>query len=294
MKIAILGKFQRLHDEEYLARTFESLGHEVLRIPESMDLDYVYQRCMEFRPQIVFFCKLNNHGNVVQFFSRIRELNIRPICWIFDLYFSYAREYRLNSPQFKADFVFSTDGGHDAEFKEKGINHHLLRQGIYKPECYVEPLDNPHGVVFVGSHNPLYPRRREFTNFVSQNYEDFRWLGRDNTEEVRGTKLNELYATAKIVVGDSVYSPFYWSNRVVETLGRGGFLIHQDVEGLREQFPHLVTYIRGDFDDLKAKIDYFMTHEDERREIIRKNHEYVLEHYTADKKCKELIDTIYE
>ena len=117
---------------------------------------------------------------------------------------------------------------------------------------------------------------------------NFKWFGRKNTDELRGENLNEIYAKTKIVVGDSVYSPYYWSNRVVETLGRGGFLIHRDVPGIKEEYPDLVTY-DGTMEDLLKKIDYYLSHEEERQEIIRKNFEHVRDHYTMDKKCEELI-----
>ncbi len=120
---------------------------------------------------------------------------------------------------------------------------------------------------------------------------NFKWFGRYSTNEIRGLPLNELYSQTKIVVGDSVYSPHYWSNRVVETLGRGGFLIHREVEGLKEVYPDLVTY-DGTYDDLMKKIDYYLAHEDERREIIKKNFERVRDYYTMDKQCQKLLNYI--
>jgi spore maturation protein CgeB len=78
----------------------------------------------------------------------------------------------------------------------------------------------------------------------------------------------------------------------VETLGRGGFLIHQEVDGLKEEYPHLVTYKRGDLNDLKEKIDYYIEHEDERKALVVKNYEWVRDNYTMDKKCAELLSKL--
>jgi spore maturation protein CgeB len=93
-------------------------------------------------------------------------------------------------------------------------------------------------------------------------------------------------------VGDSVYSPYYWSNRVVETLGRGGFLIHQDVPGLKEEFPFLVTYTKGDIVELKDLVEYYLVHEEERQDILKKNFEWVRERYTMKHKCQEILNII--
>lgn len=290
MRIAVIGKFKKVHDEEYIARSFEMLGHEILRVSGEMNLEDALGQIIEFRPRLVIYFKLNNPGNITDFLSGLKAFNIKSICWVFDLYFDYPREFRLKGPQFKADCVFSTDSGHDNKFKELGINHNCVRQGIYRDECYLLPPDSPRGVVFVGSANPHYPERTCLMERLAEDFE-FTWYGKKDTDAVRGDKLNELFSKSKIVVGDSVYSPNYWSNRIVETLGRGGFLIHRDVPGLKEEYPYLVTY-NGTYQDLKSKIQYYLTHEDERREIVRKNFDWVKDRYTMDKKCAELLTKI--
>lgn len=290
MKIAFIGKFAKLHDEEYIARSFESIGCQVFRISEAMPIDTIFNDIMDVRPDYVLYTKFSSKGDIQQFLNQLRAFNIKSICWVFDLYFNYTREFRLRFPPFKADFVFSTDGGNQERFKELGINHKCVRQGIYKPECFMEDNERK-GIVFVGTENPIFPERTEVMKKISKLY-PFRWIGRRDPNECRGIELNELYSTSEIVIGDSFYSPFYWSNRIVETLGRGGFLIHQEVEGLKDEYPYLVTYKRGDFNDLMNKIDYYLEHIKEREELRRKNFEWVRDNYTCDKKCKQLLDYV--
>lgn len=293
MKIAIIGRFQKMYDEEYIARSFEALGHTILRLPDNYGLRPIVARIKEFKPNLVMFTKLEVPEDGLLFIKTMREMGIKTVCWLFDLYWGYPREHRIRSQAcFRADRVFTTDGGHQDKWEGIGINHQVVRQGIYKEECFLEKLDNPHGVVFVGSENPIYPKRFKTIDFIKKSYPDFRWYGRKLTDEMRGTNLNKLYATAKIVVGDSVYSPYYWSNRVVETLGRGGFLIHQDVPGLKEQYPNLVTYEKDNLVELRKKIDYYLSHETERLEIIQKNFEHVEKKYTMEKKCSELLNKL--
>ena len=295
MKIGLIGKFQRLHDEEYIARSFEMLGHKVVRIQsdESFMLDSIFNQIMDERPDIVIYGKLNLQGDTKKFIKQLKFYDIKAVCWIFDLYIGYPREFRLNAPQFKdADILVSTDGGHNKEFLEKGINHKCVRQGIYKPECFVVDKPKIRDVAFVGSPNALYDYRQNMLDFVKANYSSFKWFGQKDTNEIRGTRLNDLYGETKVIVGDSVYSPYYWSNRVVETLGRGGFLIHPNVEGIKQEYPHLVTYEYKNFDDLKTKIDYYLAHDDEREELRKKNFEWVRDNYTMDKKCAQLISLL--
>lgn len=269
MKISYIGRFERMHDEEYIARSFEMLGHEVFRNEIVPDYD------------ILLFAKWDNPD-----IPNLRN----TVCWVFDLYWDYVREFRVKTaPFFQAKNVFTTDGGHAERWLKAGIKHKVVRQGIYKPECEILP-GNPEGIVFVGQDNPANQDRSEELKFIIDNYANrFRWYGRYNTHDLRGTRLNKEYGNAQIVIGSSVYSPHYWSNRVVETLGRGGFLIHQEVAGIRKEYPFLVTYERGNFDDLKEKIEYYTRNEAERQHIVELNHRWVRDHYTMDKKCDILL-----
>ncbi len=293
MIIAFVGKFGKIHDEEYIARSFESLGHEVIRLEQTLDESLIHRSIVHNKPDILIFTKWNWGAAGADAIKRGREWGLKTVCWVFDLYWGYEREFRIpTSKFFGADYVFTTDGGHASSWSDVGVNHQCVRQGIYKDECILLHGNNPEGIVFVGSENPFNSHRNSILAKIKNDYTNFRWIGRNDTDTMRGMKLNELFSETKIVVGDSVYSKDYWSNRVVETLGRGGFLIHQEVEGLSEEYPHLVTYKKGDYSDLKAKIDYYLEHEDERLLIVQKNFEWVRDNYTMDKKCASLISKL--
>lgn len=287
-----VGKFSNLHDEEYIARSFEDIGYDVIRVEQSMEQNLIHRHILLKKPDILLFTKWQYRGIIEDAIQRGRSWGLVTVCWLFDLYWNYDREFFIKTAHyFKADYVVTTDGGNDEKWKAAGINHRLVRQGIYSRECYLDKVSEPSGIVFVGSENPCYPQRTQLLLGLRDSYANFKWLGRVNTNTIRGVALNRLYSRTKIVVGDSVYSPYYWSNRIVETLGRGGFLIHRDVPGLKEEYPHLVTY-DGTFEDLERLIDYYMAHEDERLEIVQKNYEWVKSKYTMDKKCAELMSLI--
>jgi spore maturation protein CgeB len=103
-----------------------------------------------------------------------------------------------------------------------------------------------------------------------------------------------LYNSAKIVIGDSVYSPQYWSNRIYETLGRGGFLIHPNVPGIEKEYEpwkEFIPYDYNDFTSLKEKIDYFLTKPKEREKIqmagFIKTRDYILE-----ERCRSFLKLV--
>jgi hypothetical protein len=293
VKIFFIGKFVKMYDEEYIARSFEFLGHEVLRCEQSTQPNDIGNAIDKFKPDIVLYTKWERPPVLDKLFEIHQRRGMTTVCWLFDLYWGYPREYQIQTKKFfKSDFVFTTDGGHDLEWKMANVNHRTVRQGIYKNECYMLPVDNyVNNVVFVGSENPMYQERTNTILLLQELFTKFKWVGRHDTDETRSTSLNELYAETKIVVGDSYPSPRYWSNRVVETLGRGGFLIHRDVEGIKKEYPHLVTY-NGTIGDLKNKIKYYLEHDKEREEIRQMNFQWVKDRYTMDKKCEELINHV--
>lgn len=288
MRITYIGKFEKLWDEEHIARSFEALGHTVSRVPEALGPQEMLREIDTFKPDLVIFAKFRHH-TASYVIESCKRRGIRTACWVFDLYFGYTRENQLREPAFTADYVFTTDGGSHPWSRYGITRHRCVRQGIYEPECYVAPSQpKEHDVLFVGTHNASNPERLRALAHLASKFKLDR-VGDDNPDAVRGTALNDLYAKTRVVVGDSVYSPGYWSNRVVETLGRGGFLIHVDVPGLREEYPDLVTYPRGDHDELERLVRFYLANDGAREAIIQKNFELVRSRYTCAKKCAELL-----
>lgn len=289
MRIAYIGNFKKMWDEEYVAQAFERLGHDVGRITEA-DPEVIRQ-LKEYNPDVILWAKLNTHY-ALDIIRWAKDNKVITVCWVWDLYWGYRSIGYMNLPMWKADYVFTSDNGHEQEWKDSGIKHKCIRQGIRKEECYLEPFEDiENKVIFVGSYNALNHDRNNIISQVSKDF-DFKWFGKTDTDEVRGPKLNRLYAKSGIIIGDSVWSPYYWSNRVVETLGRGGFLIHVDVPGIKEEYPYLVTYERDNYLDLKNKIGHYLQNPKQRKEIINKNYEWVRDHYTMDHKVQDLCQSL--
>lgn len=293
MKIAYVGKFQKLWDEEYIAQSLEELGHEVVRIEDSLGNPLIEVLAAE--ADFVLCAKLHIRG-ADNFVSTLKQYGIPLVSWTFDLWWDYEpRKQKISSEAFfKADLVLTTDGGHDEEFKRAGINHKLLRQGIYWKEAgyskhkgRAEDID----VLFVGSHNPSHPNRKAMIDRLMGKYgRRFLWVGHTNSDAARSTALNDLFCRAKVVMGDSVYSPLYWSNRIYETTGRGGFIIHPYTEGINEEFPLVPTFPHGDFDTMVEKIDFYLKNDSMRGDITYENLQLCKREYNSIKRCEALIN----
>lgn len=301
-KIFYIGSFQKLWDEEGIARALEDLGCEVTRFESSnFRFNEFRDKCLSNRPDLIMWAKLNIDFGIRNYLTTwIENSGIKTACYMPDLYWGLSRQWKAQrrDTHFKAQYILSPDGGHDEQWKEAKINHLLLRQGIPKDFAYIADYDPKFDfdIVFVGQLNPEYPYRTKLIEWLRKEYAGkFKWFGKADSDEIRGHELNKLYASSKIIIGESVYSPHYWSNRIYETIGRGGFIIHPAVPGLDQEYKpyeHYIPYYHNDFEALKEIINHFLSRPDERRKIATAGFEYTKQNYTLHHRCKTLLNYI--
>jgi len=267
LTIVYLGNFRHPWcTEVHIARELEGLGCHVMRWQEPSDptagtrfsLRRLREHVRSERPDLVLFTRTwGLPGEVTRMWREFEELGAVTASYHLDLYVGLQREAGIeDDPFWTTGFVFTPDGDpRSAEFfASKGINHHWLSPAVVSDECFIGDFDSrfDYDVVFVGSegYHPEWPWRGQLIHHLRERYGPrFRRFGGDTPEgPIRGKALNDLYATARVVVGDSLCLPghtHYWSDRYFETLGRGGFLIAPEIIGL-DQFltpnAHYVPY----------------------------------------------------
>lgn len=311
MNILFCGNFSvDYSSESHHAKSLKELGHEVVKLQEGGDRQDVIETLMA--TPFDMFVWVHTHGwqtdGMDELVAHFKENKIPIVTYHLDLWFGLKRQSDLdNDPFYKQiDYFFCTDKlMADWLNKNTEVKGHYLPAGVYGEECYISQLMmKPKDVLFVGSRNyhPEWPYRPKLVDWLKATYGDrFTHVGGDGqTGTVRGDALNNLYANAKVVVGDSLclnYDyPYYWSDRVYETMGRGGFLIMPYIKGLDEQFEdgkHLVFYEYNDFDNLKYLIDYYLTHT-QQRELIRNNgHELVKSRDTYKHRWAHILKEVF-
>lgn len=223
-----------------------------------------------------------------------------------DRWFGLHREHQVAAePFFRVGHLFTADGGHDDRFARLGVNHAWLPPAVSEFECIggAQRPEFTSDVAFVGSHLPGYhaewQHRPKLIKFLRRTYgERVRFWPKPGEHAVRGEALRDLYASTKVNVGDSCLSggaSRYWSDRIPETIGRGGFLIHPWVEGIDEHFTpgeHLACWTLGDWDALRATIDRYLGDDDERTRIAAAGRAHVLEHHTYTVRIRQIIERV--
>lgn len=312
MIICFLGNFNVDYSSEtHHAKTLENMGHTIIYLQEG---EVTGQHILESALTSDVFVWIHTHGWITDGLPMNEVLDILSkkiiptITYHLDLWKGLEREKDLETDPFykQIGHFFATDKLMTDWFNENtNVKGHYLPAGVFKDEVLImDSANQVPEVVFVGSrgYHPEWPYRPLLIDWLQETYGDNfgHYSGEQGTMGLkRGLHLNQLFADTKIVVGDSLVKgfnyPYYWSDRVYETLGRGGFLIMPYISGLDDYFEdgkHLVFYEFGDFKDLKSKIDFYLSN-DEAREYIRKQgHELVKNNHTYEDRWEEILNEI--
>lgn len=287
--------------EEHVARAFEALGHEVTRVNECSErlFDEVMDACTDAR--VMLYTK--GYGlppTWAKVWQEIEARGCQTASHHLDLYVGLKRQAQIyTDPFWKTGTVFTADGGHQEFFASHQINHQWLppavsHEGTYEGQWRAE---YDHDVVFVGSgsYHREWPWRQTLIRALTRMYGP-RFKHYDHHPPIRGNDLNDLYATARVVVGDSLALPGhrnYFSDRYFETVGRGGFLLAPNVPGIEDFFTngeHLALYDIGDIDGLIAKIDWYL--ERDTRRIAAAGQAHVRKHHTYIQRAEQMLSIL--
>lgn len=309
MNIAYIGNFGcDFSTENEIRWTLEEkLGHKVIPLQENkVTTDEVVMAARERGCRLLLWT--HTHGpdwemigqiSREKMINEIRSSGIKSASFHLDRFWGLnaldQREDRIGTHAFwKTDRVFTADGGNDDGFAARGVAHYWLPPGVVERDCYFGK-PQPHytsPICFTGAdgYHPEYQYRALMCSRLKEIYgSNFRIY-----QGIRQENLNNLYASVRVVAGDSCFagSDRYWSDRVPEVLGRGGFLIFPRTPGL--EIPGLVTYTPGDLSDLVKNINYWIQdeHQEERQEIVKVTQAYVKENETYTNRMKTMLEVL--
>ena len=308
MRIAFVGNWGVSYStEQHHAQALTDLGHNVLCLQEGVasadEILGASRNC-----ELVVWVHTHGWetpGGIENALLEIKLLGIPVITYHLDLWMGLERQKDMEAGPYwhLLDHFFTVD-----KIMADYLTEHTPIQGHYLPaavahrECYAVRAPRDLDVVFVGSHNyhPEWAYRQELIGKLRGGYGDrFHLFPGDNAPAVRGRDLNLLYARTKVVVGDTLcigYDyPHYWSDRIYETTGRGGFLIHPKITGLETQFTsgeHLEFYDYGDFDQLFGLIDHYLYADYEREEIRAAGHSHTHANHMYIHRWQTILDTL--
>jgi hypothetical protein len=311
MRIAFLGNFEAPYSSEiYHMWTLQEMGHLVTSLQEQKATG---EEVWEAASQSDLFVWVHTHDwetpgmPMDDVLLLLQDKGVPAVTYHLDLWIGLAREKDMGaSAYWQLDHFFTVDPDMAERLnRTKKPRGHFLPAGVYEGEAYrVKPsVAYPHDVVFVGSrgYHPEWPYRRQLVDWLQDTYgARFAHYGGDGRCAIRGPALNCLYASVPVVVGDTLCpgfsKPLYLSDRIFETTGRGGFMIHPYVPGMERFFElgkEVVVYSYGDFGELKEKIDYYLEHDGERERIRQAGFERTRRDHTYRKRWESILRAVF-
>ena len=214
-KIAFLGNFRVDYTSEtHHANTLESMGHKVIRLQES---EAKSEDILKSSIDCDLFIWIHTHGwrtpgkyEMGQVLRTLADYKIPTMTYHLDLWFGLQRQKDLNNhPVYKyIGHFFTVDRQMADWFNNKTrVKGHYIPAGVYDKECLFKQVDLVNDVIFVGSkkYHPEWQYRPELIDWLGDTYKDsFKHYGNGGLPSIRGLKLNKLYWSTKIVVGDTL------------------------------------------------------------------------------------------
>lgn len=320
-RLTYIGNFVPPHStENHIAATFADLGWQVTWVQQDRAAD-VWDDVLRAvaGADLVLYTRTHSWGDLPRdraeaLWFGLAKRGIVTATFHLDLFIGLDRERDVarRDPMFTTAHVFTPDGDHDALWRRYGVNHHWLPPAIYRPDARPgapDPRWAGYDVAFVGSsrrYHHEWPHRQRLIAHLQATYGDrFLLVPRDGIAPVRGDALNDLYATVPVIVGDSLAirreETRYWSDRVYETVGRGGFLLMPFIEALADELqpddvPSVDWWTFDDFDSLDVRIDHwldaFATDPNLRQSITATGSAWVRDHASYHDRVRQMLATI--
>jgi glycosyltransferase involved in cell wall biosynthesis len=284
-----------------LKKAFESQGWEYREIAsQSLDLNFqIINVANTYNPDLIWvqiqsegispeaIKALKDNGGYVIGWSGDKR-NILPEC-----YFNYAKwGFDLSTFSNTEDVDIMRKCGYDADFLQIGIS----------PDIYsnIGPVNSLAEIVFFGntfSQFPLSGLRREMVKELKRTYsERFKAFGSGQPDggqfmsDQRGEAA--VYRGAKIGINLSHFdSDRYSSDRLFRMIGVGIMVLSHRYKGIEKDFEigtHLDVF--DDLNDLKNKINYYLQHENERKQIAFLGHKLAQEKFSFEKMGEEILN----
>lgn len=310
LRIGFIGNFQVPYTTENDRKwSFEKLGHEVIPFQENQI--YASQINEHLRNAgIDLLLYSHTHGwhidQLRAVFANCKRMGIPTVSVHLDRWAWLARQSDIGEEEtWLTEYQFMADFSPEAQelYKKHNLKAYYLRPGVVERDCYMaqpDPIRFPHEIVFVGSkgYHAEYPFRERLIEFLTAEYGNRfgHYGGGSQYGTIRGHDLNVLYATAKIVVGDSCFGgrPNYVSDRYYETRGRGGLLLHPKIEGVDHEGVIFYGGNAHDDDNLKVlKLAIDTTLANYRPSLRTEGFEHVKAHETYTNRAQEMLEVIY-
>lgn len=223
---------------------------------------------------------------------RVADLKLKPTAFVWWDSFHFSQAMILG-------VVPAFDRSYFAEYtsavlaRSYGLNVSWLPNafypGIFHPIAGREKL---HDYAFLGQFDDVIWRngdtRKTFLDRLATSPGLHGYMGHG----IYGEQANGVYNDSRILFDRTIFVQL--GMRIFECIGSGGFLLmnrlapYSGLEWIGRDNQHFVTY-DDTFEDLEAKLRYYLAHPDEREKIAQEGHAHFLENHTFHHRVKKIL-----
>lgn len=311
LRVAYVGNFVPVHStENHVRQALGVLGHQVVPLQENDP--GTWERLHHLRAgeaDLVLWTRTWHLPEYSQLavLEHLRAEGVPTVGFHLDRWWGLDREGQVaDEPFFRCDVVVTADGGHEQRWVEAGVNHVWMPPAILGAEAKLgTPREHFRSeVAFVGSwsrYHAQWQHRRDLVGWLGRTYGRRFKVWPRGGRSIRGRDLQDLYASVRVVVGDSCLVPdadgtpcsHYWSDRIPETLGRGALLVHPETGGLEEAFGDgLQRWTIGRWSELRQLIGRYVDDEPARAEQADRGRQMVLDWHLYEHRMGDVIDLL--
>ncbi|MFZ5452856.1 MAG: glycosyltransferase family protein [Thermodesulfobacteriota bacterium] len=191
------------------------------------------------------------------------------------------------------DLVFTTQQTSMSALEGRGRRVYWLPWAVNLAMISDHLLPRTHQIAFVGRVDARLRRKRHLILEALKSRFPVSLWGNRPDNQVHQQELGRIYSQARVVVNESIQGEV--NLRVFEALAAGALLLTEDVGpnllGLFTPGKHLVTYSSQ---DLLDKAAYFLSHEEERRDIAEKGRERVYARHHTLARARQFLEYLGE
>ena len=276
MRVAYLGNWRPPYSTENdYARAWRAHGHTVEQFQEGETASVLSltHAAHDGEFDLIVWTRTPSLSKLTGAKNELRLLNDAtcPVIGVhLDRWWGLERQRDIfTEPYFRVDLLLTADGDHDTEWEQAKVRHRWLAPGVSHRWCGPGVPDEAWAcdVAFVGTTRGYHREWGHRTRLIARLEERFkdrvRFWPRRGEPGIRGFDLNDLYWSAKVVVGDSCLVPNgrnepvrkYCSDRIPESLGRGAILVHPYVAGITDQLFEHRHWELGDWRGMDRSIE---------------------------------------
>jgi len=205
------------------------------------------------------------------------------------------------------DYVITTQSNAEYGGKEKNI---CIRQGV-NWENYREDHKKINKVAFIG--NLRSEERRDYLETLAKRVDGIDIYSQDYAKmgnwskhikmhpAIDRVKMRQVCGETKIIIGDKFEmradfksgAEHYWSNRIYQILGSGGFYLTPYIEGLEEEFENgkHIVWVKS-MDEMVDKVKYYSRYNAKREKIAKAGYDLAHKKYKYVDRVRCLVNEL--